>query len=200
MAVDNAGQDISSFVHRSLLDAYATGDQLTKAARSTAGGTYPDTGLANRLQLTAGLLKAGYGARVYYTIQSGYDTHAAQQNTHANLLRELGGALKAFLDDLATARLADRVLVMTFSEFGRQLQENASAGTDHGAAGPVFIGGSQVRPGLLGQPPNLADLDGGAPKMTVDFRSVYAAILEKWLGVSARTSLAGTFEPLALFR
>ena len=155
--------------------------------------------MAGRLRLIAGLLKAGYAARVYYTIQSGYDTHAAQLGTHAGLLREFAGALKAFLDDLGSARLADRVTVLAFSEFGRQLQENASAGTDHGAAGPVFLAGTSVQPGLAGAGPSLADLDAGAPKMTVDFRSVYAAILENWLDIPAKGALAGDFMPLPLF-
>ena len=116
---------------------------------------YPDTGLANRLKLVARLIKGGYDSRVFYTSQGGYDTHSQQLGTHFGLLCELSGALKAFLDDLAEAKLADRVLVLCFSEFGRRVQENASAGTDHGAAGPVFLAGPAVKPGLarrLSQP------------------------------------------------
>src|SRR5262249_61152676 len=98
-------------------------------------------------------LKPGSRARAFYTTQTGYDTHYAQLFTHFNLLAELAGALRAFLDDLASARLADRVTVLAFSEFGRRVAENGSAGTDHGTAGPVFPAGSQgpLRPG--GGPP-----------------------------------------------
>src|SRR5207248_1373312 len=105
---------------------------------------------ANRLRLIARLLKTGVGARVYYTTQGSYDTHSSQLNAHANLLFELAGAVRAFLDDLTAARLADRVTVLCFSEFGRRVQENGS-GTDHGTAGPVFLAGPGVKGGLVGQ-------------------------------------------------
>lgn len=192
---------LTAFVHRSFLDAYTTCDRLAEVARAQdSGANYPSTGLAQRLQLIARLLKTGFATRVYYTSQGGYDTHAAQLPTHANLLRELGGALRAFLDDLAAAGLAERVAVLTFSEFGRQVRENASAGTDHGTAAPLFLAGAGVRSGLLGTAPNLLDLVGNAPKMTMDFRRVYATVLEDWLGVSSKDALGGTFQRLPLFR
>jgi uncharacterized protein (DUF1501 family) len=201
MAASADADDLSSFVQRSFLNAYTTSDRLAEAAHVKEGGaSYPSTGLANRLQLVARLLKSGFAARVYYTSQGSYDTHAAQLPTHANLLRELGGALRAFLDDLAAARLADRVVVLVFSEFGRQVRENASAGTDHGTAAPVFLAGPGVQSGLTGTAPNLLDLVGNAAKMTMDFRRVYAAVLEDWLGVASKDALGGRFERLQLFR
>ncbi|HEY7312751.1 MAG TPA: DUF1501 domain-containing protein [Gemmataceae bacterium] len=201
MASTADADDLSSFVQRSFLNAYTTSDRLAEAAQvKDAGVSYPSTGLANRLQLVARLLKSGFAARVYYTSQGSYDTHAAQLQTHANLLRELGGALRAFLDDLAAAKLADRVAVLVFSEFGRQVRENASAGTDHGTAAPVFLAGPGVRSGLVGTAPNLLDLVGNAPKMTMDFRRVYAAVLDDWLDVASKDALGGTFERLPLFR
>ncbi len=196
-----AAEDLPAFIHRSFLDAYTTCDRLADVARVQSGGvSYPGSDLANRLQLIARLLKTGFAARVYYTSQGGYDTHAAQLFSHANLLRELGGALRAFLDDLAAAHLAERVAVLVFSEFGRQVRENASAGTDHGTAAPVLLAGAGVQSGLVGTPPNLLDLVGNAPKMTMDFRRVYATILEDWLGVSSKDALGGAFERLPLFR
>ena len=129
-------------MRRSTLDAYASSDRLAELARDrSSSARYPGTELANRLKLVARLLKGGYASRVFYTSQGGYDTHSQQSNTHFGLLNELSGALKAFLDDLAAAKLADRVLVLCFSEFGRRVLENGSAGTDHGAAGPVFLAG-----------------------------------------------------------
>jgi uncharacterized protein (DUF1501 family) len=103
-----------------------------------------------------------------------------------------------FLDDLADAKLADRVLILGFSEFGRRVEENASAGTDHGAAVPVFLAGPSVKPGLLSTYHSLTDLIDGDLKPIVDFRRVYATILDRWLGLSSKATLGGTFEPLPL--
>jgi uncharacterized protein (DUF1501 family) len=202
IAEGKPADDLTAFVRRSMLDAYATADRLAAAARAEGGGArYPATALGGRLQLIARLLRAGFGARVYYTLQPGYDTHATQLGTHDRLLAELGGALKAFLDDLAAARVADRVVVLTFSEFGRTVAENGSGGTDHGTAGPVLLAGPRVRAGLVGRTPSLTDLDPahGDLRRSLDFRQVYATVLEDWLGLSAREALGGTFERLPLF-
>ncbi len=163
-------------------------------------GLYPETALAQKLALVAQLLKGGFAARVYYTAQPGYDTHAGQAPTHASLLSELSGALLAFLDDLHRAKLADRVTVLCFSEFGRRVAENGSAGTDHGTAAPVFLAGPGVKSGLLGATPSLSDLEDGDIKMAIDFRRVYASVLESWLGVPSKAAIGGAFEPLGLFR
>jgi uncharacterized protein (DUF1501 family) len=185
-----------------MLDAYATADRLRQVAGDRDDSGYPPTGLASRLRLVARLLKAGVDTRVFYTLQRGYDTHSAQLFPHSNLLSELAGALKAFLDDLAAARLADRVVVLLFSEFGRTVRENGSGGTDHGTAGPVFLVGPAVKGGLVGATPSLLDLDPqhGDLRRSLDFRQVYATVLVDWLGVSAHAALGGTFERLPLFR
>src|SRR4029077_18959726 len=135
-------------------------------------------------EMIARLLKVGFGTRIYYTLQPGYDTHSAQLQSHGQLLFELAGALKAFLDDLAAAKLADRVTVLMFSEFGRTVSENGSAGTDHGTSGPVFLAGPAVKAGLVGTTPSLLDLDPrhGDLRVGIDFRPVYAAVLDDWLG------------------
>ncbi|HZY84854.1 MAG TPA: DUF1501 domain-containing protein, partial [Gemmataceae bacterium] len=145
-------------------------------------------------------LKTGVGARVYYTAQGSYDTHSAQLGAHSNLLFELASGVRAFLDDLTAARLADRVAVLCFSEFGRRVQENGSSGTDHGTSGPVFLAGTGVKGGLVGQTPSMTDLEAGDLKMGLDFRRVYAAVLEDWLGLPAKAALSGTFDRLPLFR
>ncbi len=198
---ERAGEDdLKAFVRRSALDAYTTADRMAELARSSKqDGVYPNTALAQKLALVAQLLKGGFAARVYYTAQSGYDTHAGQAPTHASLLSELSGALLAFLDDLSAARLADRVSVLCFSEFGRRVAENGSAGTDHGTAAPVFLAGPAVKSGLVGATPSLSDLEDGDIKMAIDFRRVYASVLEAWLGVPSRAALGGEFEPLSLF-
>jgi uncharacterized protein (DUF1501 family) len=193
--------DLTAFVRRNMLDAYATADRLAATAKEKDGDArYPRNSLAQRLQLIARLLKVGVGARVYYTTQGSYDTHNSQIFTHSQLLLEFSSAVKAFLDDLAAAKLGDRVIVLAFSEFGRRVQENGSAGTDHGTAGPVFLAGPGVKAGLVGTTPSLTDLENGDLKLGLDFRRVYASVLEAWLGLPSETALAGKFERLPLFR
>jgi uncharacterized protein (DUF1501 family) len=192
--------ELSAFIRRSTLDAYATADRMAAITRVAPSHCYPATRLAGGLEQISRLIKAGIGARFYYVIQGGYDTHAGQIFTHSRLLGELSGALGAFLDDLTTARLAERVAVLCFSEFGRRVADNGSSGTDHGTAGPVLLAGAGVRPGLLGRTPSLTDLEDGDLKVGIDFRRVYAAVLEGWLGLPAEPALGPAFEPIPLFR
>jgi uncharacterized protein (DUF1501 family) len=193
-------EDLTAFVRRSMVDAFATADRLAEAVKEKDDARYPATALANHLRLMARLLKAGAGARVFYTVQSSYDTHAAQWQTHARLLLELAGAVSAFLSDLQAAKLEERVVVLAFSEFGRRVHENGSLGTDHGTAGPVFLAGSRVKGGLLGTTPDLLDLEDGDLKVGIDFRRIYATVLEDWLGLRATAALGGSFARLPLFR
>ncbi len=200
-AVANRGDDLGRFLRRSLLDAYSTADRLDAAASTTREkGTYPDSELATRLRLTARLIKAGLGTRAYYLEQGDYDTHGHQLARHGGLLEDLFRSIKAFLDDLTAAKLADRVLVLVFSEFGRRVEENGSKGTDHGTAGPVFLAGSRVRPGVSGEYPSLTDLQNGDLKMTVDFRRIYATVIHAWLRLSSEEALGGPFAQLDLLR
>ncbi len=193
--------DLAAFVRRSTLDAYATSERMAQVLRAEdKGASYPATPLGGRLRIIARLIKGGGGTRVYYTTHDGFDTHYTQLPIHATLLSELSGALKAFVDDLAVAKLADRVLVLCFSEFGRRVAENGSYGTDHGTAGPVILAGPGVRPGLIGEAPKLLDLQDGDLKMTTDFRRVYASVLDDWLGLPSKPVLGGDFGGLRLFR
>jgi uncharacterized protein (DUF1501 family) len=195
-----SSDSVASFVERAALEAYATADRLAALGRDDSSARYPSSALAQRLGLIARLLKGGFGARVFYTLQTGYDTHVAQPGTHFQLLNELSGALEAFHADLGPSGLLDRVLVMAFSEFGRRVAENGSAGTDHGTSGPVFLAGTDIQSGLIGSYPSLTDLVDGDLKMTVDFRRVYATVLEDWLGLASQNALNGTFERMPLFR
>ncbi|MFQ5506687.1 MAG: DUF1501 domain-containing protein, partial [Planctomycetota bacterium] len=135
---------------------------------------------------------------VYYTEHGGFDTHVNQAFRHAQLLTQLDQALTAFQKDLERQGLAEQVVVLAFSEFGRRVRENQSAGTDHGVAAPVFLAGSRVRGGFHGEFPSLVDLDRGDLKHSVDFRQVYAAVLDRWLGVDSRKVLRGRFPGLAV--
>jgi len=199
VAADPTGDDLAAFVRRATVDAYTTAEEVTAAAaRKQSKATYANSQLGQHLALIARLIEAELPTRVYYAVQRGYDTHAVQMETHSRLLGELSGALAGFLDDLKGAGLDDRVLVMVFSEFGRRVAENASAGTDHGTAAPMFLAGRGVKPGLIGAAPSLLDLDDGDLKMAVDFRRVYATVLRKWLAVDPTAVLAGQFEELTL--
>jgi uncharacterized protein (DUF1501 family) len=121
-------------------------------------------------------------------------------STHAQLLGDFARAIRAFLDDLKAAKLADGVLLLAFSEFGRRPAENGSLGTDHGTAGPVFLAGPQAKAGLIGETPRLGELVDGDLKWSIDFRRVYATLLDRWLGVPAEAVLGQRFEPLSMLQ
>lgn len=191
--------DLLAFVRRQAVDAHAAADTLAKLSGDKAGPSYPPTELAERLKLVAKLLKAGVGARVFYTQQGGYDTHSQQQFSHSNLLNEFAGAAAAFFADLKGSKLDDRVTLLSFSEFGRTIRENGSAGTDHGTAGACFVAGPTVKGGLVGTMPSLTELEKGEPTMTADFRGVYNAVLADWMGLPADEGRAKLARP-ALFR
>jgi uncharacterized protein (DUF1501 family) len=159
---------------------------------------YPGTPVARSLALAAQMIGSRLGTRVIYVQHGSFDTHAAQKGTQDRLLRELSDALKAFYDDLAEHGNDTRTLTMTFSEFGRRVAENASRGTDHGEAGPMFVVGGGVRGGLFGAHPSLDALDNGDVVYTVDFRSIYATILEKWMNRPSQRILSGDFSLVPL--
>ncbi|HEY3932404.1 MAG TPA: DUF1501 domain-containing protein [Verrucomicrobiae bacterium] len=189
------------FIERTSLDAMHSSDEVRSiAARVQNQATYPGSQLGNSLKLVAKLIGGGLPTRIYYVSQGGYDTHTNQIATQNRLLKDLGDSTKAFVDDLKAQGNMQRVLVMTFSEFGRRVTENANGGTDHGAAAPMFIVGNKVKAGLLGKYPSLApqDLFEGDIKYNVDFRNVYASVLENWLMTKSAPILGRQFEPLQL--
>ena len=193
------GGKVIDFIERTALDAQLSSHEVrTIAERVQNQATYPASQLANSLKLVAKLIGGGLPTRIYYVSQGGYDTHANQLTTQQRLLGDLGDSLKAFVEDLKAQGNMQRVLVMTFSEFGRRVAENANGGTDHGAAAPMFIVGNEVKAGLLGRYPSLApqDLFEGDIKFNVDFRNVYAGVLENWLKTKSAPILGRQFEPL----
>jgi uncharacterized protein (DUF1501 family) len=152
------------------------------------------------LQRMAKLIGGGLPTRVFYVSQGGYDSHTNQANTQECLLRDLGDSVKAFVEDMQGQGNLPRVLVMTLSEFRRRVAENANGGTDYGAAAPMFVVGDKVKAGLLGRYPSLApaDLFEGDLKYNVDFRSVYAGVLENWLRTRSEPVLGRNFPPLQI--
>ena len=159
---------------------------------------YPGSPLGGELKRAAQILAGELGVRVIYTSQDGYDTHASQAEAHANLLGDLAASLAAFDKDLRGLGLADRVAVLVFSEFGRRVDENASGGTDHGAASCLFVLGSGIKGGLYGEYPSLEKLGEGDLIYNTDFRSVYTSLLDPWLGSPAKTILGEEFPKLDL--
>jgi len=189
------------FVRHTAVNTYANSQRLHELAKNYQPAVpYPNSGLAGRLKLVAQLIEADLGARIFYVTLNGFDTHANQLTTHANLLRELSDGVTAFFKDMSARGHRDRVLLMTFSEFGRRAKENQSQGTDHGSAAPMFLVGGRVRPGVIGAHPSLSDLTMDKLKHHTDFRQVYAAILEQWLGIASQPVLGSKFQPVQFLR
>jgi uncharacterized protein (DUF1501 family) len=187
------------FLQRTALDAQMSSDKILEIARkSKSTVVYPPGQLAASLNIIARMIGGGLGTRVYYASQGGFDTHAGQLNAHERLMGELNDAVATFVSDLKQQGNFERVLLMTFSEFGRRVAENANGGTDHGAAAPMFVLGGTVKPGLFGKYPSLTDLDRGDLKFNVDFRSVYGTVLDQWLKAPSEKVLGRKFPTLAL--
>ena len=197
------GPSNADFLLRTAMDAQVASEDIRRAARQGTVRDFPRTQLGQQLALVSAMIRAGLKTRVYYVSMGGFDTHAAQggpQGTHANLLTQFSEALKAFYDDLKAHENHGRVLTLTFSEFGRRVAQNGSGGTDHGAAAPLFLAGPMVRPGVINRHPSLTDLDNGDLKHSLDFRSVYAGVLEDWLKADHEDALGARFRPAKLVR
>lgn len=166
--------------------------------------TYPKTSIGRQLAIVSSLIAGGLETPVYLTTQTGFDTHANQLTSHARILSQISEAVTAFLTDLELYGVADKVVLMTFSEFGRRVAENGSRGTDHGTAAPLFVFGKSVTGGIIGGNPNLGNLDkNGDLFHQYDYRQIYSSILQDHLGLSkdkARLILGKDFEKLTLFQ
>ena len=182
------------FLVRTSLDAQVSSDRIRAAVSKQPLINYPDGQLAQQLQLIASMIRADLPTRVYYASLGGFDTHANQLNSHANLMRQLGSALNAFQRDLGKQGNTGKVLTMVFSEFGRRVAQNGSAGTDHGTAAPMILIGDNVQHGLLGKHPSLTKLDEGDLNYNIDFREVYAAVLEDWMGADSKAILGKKYK------
>ena len=172
-------------------------DTLRKAHR---GADYPATNLGWRLELVARLIGGGMSSRVCYVSLGGFDTHANQAGAHERQLAVFDQAVGAFCRDMKAQGNFDRVTLLTFSEFGRRVAQNASGGTDHGAAAPLFLFGGALKGGLIGKHPSLIKLDRGDLVHHTDFRSVYATLLEQWLKTPSAPVLGRRFTTLPLLR
>lgn len=207
-----------AFVYTSAQAAMATLDRVASVASYNGyngPATYPNTGFGQALKAVAGAMVRGMGTRVFYVTTGGFDTHSNQatnlaNGAYVNLMATLNDGLFAFYNDLSAQGLLQDTLLLTFSEFGRRITENGAgntAGTDHGAASVMMAIGGRVNGGLYGTAPNLNNLDSSNPtlensgadvKWENDFRSVYAQVIENWLGASSSAILGGDFRASGL--
>lgn len=197
---NSEADSLLNFVQTSTTTAIDVSQKLQQVSKSKNSNIqYPETELAGKLKTVSQLIASDIGARVYYVEIDGFDTHAFQAPAHTALLRELGDALNSFAQDLREKGMQERVLTMCFSEFGRRVAQNASDGTDHGTAAPMFLMGSNLEPGLIGKHPSLTNLDNGDLKFHTDFRQVYATVLDNWLSCDSSLILDKQYESLPLF-
>jgi uncharacterized protein (DUF1501 family) len=157
-------------------------------------GAYGPNSLPMQLQLVANLIISGFGTRIFYVSIDGFDTHARQADPHLRLLGQVADGIFNLFNLLKNGGHDKRVLAMTFSEFGRRVQENGSNGTDHGAASCLFVAGPALKGGIVGEHPSLKELDSGDLKHAIDFRRVYATLLDCWLHCDSKAVLGGKFE------
>ena len=191
--------ETAQYLQRAALKALVGADDIRAAIggelRGARGGR-----LGQTLGLVAKLIAADMPTKVYYISLGGFDTHTGQIGRHQRLMEEFGDAMAGFVDKLKEHKLLDRVLVMSFSEFGRRVQENASGGTDHGEAAPMFLFGSKLRAGVHEKHPDIDKLHRGDLKFGCDFRRVYASVLRDWLKQKPQDVLGGAYNPLRLIK
>lgn len=193
--------DQAAFVMQTALDAQVTSDKLRRAVGKQTVTTFPQNNkLADQLRMVTQFIRAGVPTRVYYVTLGGFDTHANQLFTQQRLLGEFATAMSAFYAELKAIGQDGRVLTMAFSEFGRRVEQNASGGTDHGTAGPMFLFGPSIRPGVIGDYPSLKNLDNGDLIHTADFRCVYSSVLNGWMKIDSEKVLGNSFRPAAVLK
>jgi uncharacterized protein (DUF1501 family) len=184
--------------NKSALDAMSV---LSKQLSTfTPKQTYGDDAFGKGFKQISQLIGASPATRVVYFSAGGFDTHARQIDAHGKLMENFSNAVTAFQTEMEAIGKADKVIVLVFSEFGRRVTENASQGTDHGAAGSMFVIGSKIKGGVYGGSPNLTDLQDGDIKYKIDFREVYAAALDNWMGGDSELVLGQKFSPLAIIK
>ena len=187
------------YLYKTLIAAESSAKHIYDISRTfSSKQTYPNSNFAKQLKTTAEFINSGLETKVYYTSLNGFDTHANQVNAQSRLLSQYAEALESFVTDLKQNGTFKDTLILTFSEFGRRVKQNAANGTDHGTANNVFIIGENLQTqGFYNELASLNDLDeNGDLKFEVDFRTIYATILSKWLNVDDEEILNHTFEQL----
>lgn len=189
------------FLHRTAMDAQVSSDDILRMTRNHQPvAQYPNGEYGNGLRTIAAMIGGGLSTRVYYVSLGGFDTHAGQRGRHDQLMTQFAQGVSAFWADMRHQENEDRVMMMSFSEFGRRVEQNASQGTDHGAAAPMFVFGRRVKPGIYGRHPSLTDLDQGDLKFNTDFRTVYASLLQDWLNTPSKPILGQQFKTMPIVK
>lgn len=189
---------LAEYLYKTLRQTTASADYIYEQSRIyRTTGAYPNSEFGRRMKTIGSLIVSNAETRVYYISLGSFDTHVGQKERQQHLLEQVDSALAALVTDLKANNRFNDVLIMTFSEFGRRVEQNASNGTDHGAAGNMFfISGAIKKPGLYNEMPGLDDLDEGDLKYSVDFKSAYATVLDKWLKVKSKDILGQKYDHL----
>ena len=193
-----AAEQSVDYLYKTMSNTLSSADYIFRQSRLHPSSTvYPNSEMGKSLKTIASLIFSDIDTKVYYLSLGSFDTHVAQDNQQKRLFTEMNEAISAFVKDLKTNNRFQDVMLMSFSEFGRRVSQNASGGTDHGTANNMFfISGGLKQKGMLNPLPNLSDLQDGDLKHTVDFRNVYATVLKNWLGTNDSTILGKEFESL----
>jgi len=195
--------DAAAFVYRTAMDAQVASAKVRAAVAKKNETQMPRTDLGRQLASVANMIRTELPTRVYYVGMGGFDTHAGQNGRQPNLLRDFANAVAAFYAELDATGHSSRVVTIAFSEFGRRVTQNASAGTDHGAAGPMFVFGDHLASGggLVGEHPSLDTLDAnGDVAFRTDFRSVYADVLANWMKLDPKAALGRMYKPVGVIK
>ncbi|HEV8083830.1 MAG TPA: DUF1501 domain-containing protein [Chitinophagaceae bacterium] len=190
------GEDTVDYLYKTLSDTLSSADYIFQQSKlHPTSTTYPATELGKNLKTISSLILSDINTKVYYVSLGSFDTHVNQENQQKRLFTQLNDAMAAFVKDLKDNNRFQDVMMMTFSEFGRRVSQNASGGTDHGTANNMFfISGGLKEKGLLNAMPDLNDLNDGDLKHTVDFKNVYATVLNKWLGADDKEILGKQYD------
>ena len=196
--IDHHDEKPVDYLYKTMAETLSSADYIFKQSKANPStATYPNTNLGRDLKTIASLIYSEINTKVYYLSLGSFDTHIYQEMQHARLLKEMNDAVGAFIKDLKNNNRFDDVLFMSFSEFGRRVSQNASGGTDHGTANNMmFLGGGLKQKGMINELPDLSDLEDGDLKYKVDFKNVYATVLNKWLGADDVKVMGGKFEYL----
>ncbi len=193
-----AGEQTADYLYKTMAETLSSADYIFKQSRlHPTNAEYPKTELGNSLKTIASLIYSEINTKVYYVSLGSFDTHINQEGQQQRLFKEMNDAVQSFTKDLKQNNRFNDVLLFTFSEFGRRVSQNASNGTDHGTANNMFLlSGALKQKGLINPLPNLADLDEGDLKYNVDFKNVYATVLNKWLAADDKAILGKKYEML----
>ncbi|MGZ5192168.1 MAG: DUF1501 domain-containing protein, partial [Flavisolibacter sp.] len=196
--VDHHDEKPVDYLYKTMAETLSSADYIFKQSKAhPSNAIYPNSNLGKDLKTIASLIFSDINTKVYYLSLGSFDTHIYQEMQHARLLKEMNDAVGAFIKDLKNNNRFDDVLFFSFSEFGRRVSQNASGGTDHGTANNMFfLGGGLKEKGVLNDLPDLSDLEDGDLKYKVDFKNVYATVLNKWLGADDEKIMSGKFEHL----